>query len=74
MKKVDATATFSLTVQMTSTNTASSYSPTVSIYTKVANGNLVDIIENSAFSPSSISNTNLKTSTSFSIPQPYVIN
>lgn len=59
--------TFSLTVQLSTAYTTASFTPTVSIYTYASTGNMVDRIVNSPFTAGAISNTNLKTLTTFNV-------
>ena len=66
-----AGATFNLTVQLTSTATASTVSPTVSIYTYYGNGNLVDQALNVPFATTPLSNSNLPVLTSFTVPSAF---
>jgi len=65
---LSAGATFSLTVQMTSTAVASTVSPTVSIYTYYGNGNLVDQALNVPFATTPLTNTNLTVFSAFTVP------
>jgi hypothetical protein len=73
MKQVVAGNTFTLNVELTTPTTLSSFTPQVSIYTYASTGNLVDNIINSPFTSGAITNTNLKTMTSFSVFSPYTI-
>jgi hypothetical protein len=60
--------TFNLTVQLNSTATSATVSPTVSIYTYYGNGNLVDQALNVPFATTPLSNTNLTVLSNFIIP------
>ncbi len=66
-----AGATFNLTVQLTSTSTASTVSPTVNIYTYYGNGNLVDQALSVPFATTPLPNTNLAVLTSFTVPSAF---
>ena len=63
-----AGATFNLTVQLNSTATTATVSPTVSIYTYYGNGNLVDQALNVPFATTPLSNTNLIVLSNFTVP------
>jgi hypothetical protein len=65
---VAAGATFSVTLQLTSTSTASTVSPTVTIMTYYGNGAIVDQAVNVPFSITPLTNTNLTVLSSFSLP------
>ena len=73
MKEAVVGETFTLVVQMTTSSSAGSLSPTVSIYTynNVNGGSLVDQIINSGFSPATITNTNLQTMTTLDFSKSY---
>ena len=73
MKETVIGETFTLVVQMTTSSSAASLSPSVSIYTynNVNGGSLVDQVLNAAFSPASITNTNLQTMASFDFSKSY---
>lgn len=73
MQKVNPGDTFTLNVQMRSSLTTA-FSPTVTIKTYVNGGAVVDQWVNGAFTPSTISNTNLQTLTSFDLSQGNVYN
>lgn len=73
MNKIIGGNTFSLTVEMSTTYTTASFTPTVSIYTYASTGIMVDRIINSPFTTGAITNTNLNTLTSFNVIQPYKI-
>jgi len=74
MQSVITGDTFTLTVNMITTTVASSFTPSVSIYTKVDAGNIVDQKVNMPFTSGAITNTNLDTFTSFTISNPYSYN
>ena len=65
---VPAGTQFNLYLQMISTSTASTVSPTVTIKTYYGNGALVDQAINVAFATTPLSNTNLVVLTDFSVP------
>ena len=73
MKETVVGETFTLNVQMTTSSSSGSLSPTVSIYTynNVNGGSLVDQVLNAAFSPASITNTNLQTLSTFDFSKSY---
>jgi hypothetical protein len=56
---------------MTTSSSAASISPTVSVITYVSGGNKVDQVLNAAFSPGSVSNTNLQTLAAFDFSKSY---
>lgn len=66
-----AGSTFNLTVQMRSTATSATVSPTVNIQTYYGNGNLVDQALNIQFASYPLTNTNLTVFTTFSVPSYY---
>ena len=72
---VAANTDFTLDIELTTTTTVSSLSPTVSIvaFYDYEEETITDKIDNSPFSPATLSNTNLKTFTSFSVADPQVI-
>jgi hypothetical protein len=72
MQAVNTGDTFSLTVQMSTTSSAATLTPTVSIYTYVSGGSIVDQVVSKPFSPASLTNTNLQTLTSLDMTQAYV--
>lgn len=59
---------FNLTVQLKSTATTATVSPTLSIYTYYGTGNLVDQAINVPFVTTPLTNTNLTVFSSFSLP------
>lgn len=63
-----AGSTFNLTVQMRSTATTSTVSPTVNIQTYYGNGNLVDQAISVHFDSYPLTNTNLTVFSSFTVP------
>ena len=65
---VPAGTTFNLTLQLRSTSTASTVSPTVDIRTYYGNGNEVDQILNLAFSTTPLTNTNRIVLDTFTLP------
>jgi hypothetical protein len=71
MKEAVVGDTFTLIVQMTTTSSAASISPTVSVITYVSGGSKVDQFLNAPFSPASITNTNLQTLSSLDFSKAY---
>lgn len=73
MKEAIVGDTFAIVVQMTTSSTAATLSPTVSIYTynAVNGGSLVDQVINAPFTPASITNTNLQTLATFDFSKAY---
>lgn len=67
-----AGATFNLTIQMTSTATTSTISPTVTIQTYYGNGALVDQAVNLKFITYPLSNTNMTVLTTFNVPSSFI--
>lgn len=70
---VPATTSFTVSVQMRTTDTSSTLTPTVSIVTYYSTGNIVDRVLNAAFATPTLSNTNLQTLATFSVPNPQKI-
>lgn len=73
MNAINAGDTFSVTVMLMTTDTTS-FTPTVSIYTKIANGFTVDQIVSSPFTAGAIINTNLPIFSTFTVSNPYIYN
>ena len=73
MKQAVGGDTFGLIVQM-STTTSTTITPTITIRTYTGSGAIVDQWVNGPFTPSSISNTNLQTLTSFDLSQGNIYN
>lgn len=71
LKDMPAGTTFNLTVQMHSTATTGTVSPTVNIQTYYGNGALVDQVLNLQFITYPLTNTNLTVFTSFSVPSAF---
>jgi hypothetical protein len=71
MKQVTTGTTFTLGVKMITTTTSASFTPTVSIYTKVSSGNIVDQVVNRALNSGAITNTNLATLSGFTVNNPF---
>ena len=72
---VPSNTVFSVSVQMKTVSSSSTISPTVSIVTYYSGTNIVDQVLNAPFSaPSaSLTNTNLPTMTTFTVPDPQII-
>ena len=66
---VSAGTVFSVFLQMVSTSTAGTVSPTVTIRTYYGNNALVDQAVNVPFATTPLSNSNLDVLTTFSIPE-----
>ena len=71
---VPASTDFKVELELMSVDTAGTISPTVSIFTYYDTDTLVDKIENSAFTGTTITNTNLETFTEFEIENPVTFN
>lgn len=71
LKDMPAGTTFNLTVQMRSTATTSTVSPTLNIQTYYGNGALVDQIINKQFASFPLANTNLTVFTNFAVPSAF---
>lgn len=67
--------TFTVSVQMRTTSSAGTISPTVSIVTYYSAANIVDQVLNAPFSAptATLTNTNLQTLTTFTVPNPQTI-
>jgi len=72
---VPTATTFSVSLKLRTTSTASTISPTVSIITYYSSTNIVDQVLNAAFTVPSptLSNTNLQTLATFSVADPQII-
>lgn len=72
---VPAGTVFTVSVQMRTTSSAGTISPTVSIVTYYSPNNIVDRVLNAPFSAptATLTNTNLQTLTTFTVPNPQTI-
>ena len=73
LAEMNGGTTFQLDLELTSTSTAGSISPTVSITSYYDTDKIVDTISSSPLSTTTISNTNLETFTTFDIPNPQTV-
>lgn len=71
MKEAVVGDTFTLIVQMSTTSSAASITPTVSVITYVNGGSKVDQYLNAPFTPATVTNTNLQTMTTFDFSKSY---